>query len=305
MTQIWRFRTVNLVWIHWWLWNDAQSLNQHRRGALSFFKVIRQISRSHGTKNRWFGSNLSKITRPVAAIKSLRFALFKVIHLISMSYRMKNQWSESVAAIKSLRFAFFIFISINKSGLSYNFLCHTRQWYHIARINNSYNWYLIEICESGWYSSCFKQHNVFIFCVICCFMSYLCLFCKMVGNGPVVRKTISWAKRSMTLPPLSRVNLASAKGKSFVLHPKVDIQYTLSDANIFSCDQAALWMVQSVRLSVRLFVTPVWLCSHHCIIMKFSWVITDDRSDVHAKGQGQRSKVKVTEVTHNLGVSGP
>ena len=26
-------------------------------------------------KNRWFGSNLSKITRPVAAIKSLRFAL--------------------------------------------------------------------------------------------------------------------------------------------------------------------------------------------------------------------------------------
>ena len=29
-----------------------------------------------GCKNRWIGSNLSKITRPVAAIKSLRFALF-------------------------------------------------------------------------------------------------------------------------------------------------------------------------------------------------------------------------------------
>ena len=27
-------------------------------------------------KNKWFESNLSKITRPVAAIKSLRFALF-------------------------------------------------------------------------------------------------------------------------------------------------------------------------------------------------------------------------------------
>ena len=60
----------------------------------------------------------------------------------------------------------------------------------------------------------------------------------------------------------------------------------------------------SVRLSVcpsvRLSVTPFWLCSHHRIIMKFSGVITSDRSDVHAKGQGQRSKVKVTEVTTQL-----
>ena len=62
--------------------------------------------------------------------------------------------------------------------------------------------------------------------------------------------------------------------------------------NIFSCDQAALGIVQSVCLSV----TPFWLCSHHHIIMKFTWVITNDRSDVHAKCQGQRSKVKVTEV---------
>ena len=63
-----------------------------------------------------------------------------------------------------------------------------------------------------------------------------------------------------------------------------------------SCDQAALWMVQSVRPSVCLSVTPFSLCSHHRIIMKFSGVITNDKSDVHAKGQGQRSKVKVTEV---------
>ena len=73
---------------------------------------------------------------------------------------------------------------------------------------------------------------------------------------------------------------------------------------IFSCDQAALWMVQSVclsvRLSVRPSVTPFWLCSHHRIIMKFSGVITNDRSDVHAKGQGLRSKVKVTEVNTQL-----
>ena len=73
---------------------------------------------------------------------------------------------------------------------------------------------------------------------------------------------------------------------------------------IFCCDQAALWMVFSVRLSVCLSVCPsvthFWLCSHHRIIMKFSGVITMDQGKVHAKGQGQRSKVKVTEVTTQL-----
>ena len=75
-------------------------------------------------------------------------------------------------------------------------------------------------------------------------------------------------------------------------------------SHLFSCDQAALWMVfsvcLSVRLSVCLSVTPFWLCSHHRIIMKFSGVITTDQGNVHAKGQGQRSKVNVTEVTIQL-----
>ena len=53
-------------------------------------------------------------------------------------------------------------------------------------------------------------------------------------------------------------------------------------------------------LSVCLSVTPFWPCSHHRIIMKCSGVITNDRSDVHAKDQGQRSKVKVTEVNTKL-----
>ena len=43
-----RFRTVTPVWIHILRWNDAYSLMLVRRGALLFFKVIRQISRSHG-----------------------------------------------------------------------------------------------------------------------------------------------------------------------------------------------------------------------------------------------------------------
>ena len=55
----------------------------------------------------------------------------------------------------------------------------------------------------------------------------------------------------------------------------------------------------SVRPSVCLSVTPFSLCSHHRIIMK-SGVITNDKSGVHAKGQGQRSMVKVTEVKTQL-----
>ena len=50
-TQLNRFRTVTPVWIHIWWWDDAYSLIMLRRGALLFFKVIRQISRSHGSKN--------------------------------------------------------------------------------------------------------------------------------------------------------------------------------------------------------------------------------------------------------------
>ena len=47
---------------------------------------------------------------------------------------------------------------------------------------------------------------------------------------------------------------------------------------------------------VRPSVTPFSPCSHHRIIMKFSWIITNDTSDVHAKGQSQRSEVKFTGV---------
>ena len=57
-TQLNRFRTVTPVWIHIWWWNDAYSLIMLKRGALLFFKVIRQISRSRGSKNRQIGPRL-------------------------------------------------------------------------------------------------------------------------------------------------------------------------------------------------------------------------------------------------------
>ena len=60
-TRLNRFRTVTPVWIHIWWWNDTYSLMLLRRGALLFLKVIRQISRSHGAKNRqiWPRSGVS------------------------------------------------------------------------------------------------------------------------------------------------------------------------------------------------------------------------------------------------------
>ena len=41
LTQNGCFQTVTSVKIHWWLWNDAQSLKQHIRGVLLFFKVMK------------------------------------------------------------------------------------------------------------------------------------------------------------------------------------------------------------------------------------------------------------------------
>ena len=66
----------------------------------------------------------------------------------------------------------------------------------------------------------------------------------------------------------------------------------------FSCDQEALSTLQSVLLSLCLYVCHTFFSqsSSHRIIMKFSGVITNDKSDVDAK----KSKVKVTEVKPQL-----
>ena len=50
-TQLSHLRTVTPAWIHIWWWNDTYSLMLLRRGALLFFNVMRQISRSQGANN--------------------------------------------------------------------------------------------------------------------------------------------------------------------------------------------------------------------------------------------------------------
>ena len=77
-------------------------------------------------------------------------------------------------------------------------------------------------------------------------------------------------------------------------HNKIEIIY-------FSCDQVALRTLLSVRPSVHPSVCHTFSpCSRHRIMMKFSGVITIDKSNIHAKGQDQRSKVKVTDVKTQL-----
>ena len=60
------------------------------------------------------------------------------------------------------------------------------------------------------------------------------------------------------------------------------------------------WFIPSVHLSLCPSVNTFWQCSCHHIITKFSGMITTDKSNVRAKGQGQKSKVNVTEVKTQL-----
>ena len=79
----------------------------------------------------------------------------------------------------------------------------------------------------------------------------------------------------------------------------------------FSCDQAAIWLVQSIRLSVRLSVHPSVCPSHlfhHVPIIMSSWnfrellPMTKVTSMQKAKVRGQRSRSQRS--TPNLTVSG-
>ena len=139
--------------------------------------------------------------------------------------------------------------------------------------------------------------------------------CPIVFQGHPSNFKVTWYKTSPILTQIGRFRtigqLQLSNPSDLPCYPLSSnikwtyfwIKVTTIYGNIFSCDQAAVWLVQSVRLSVRLSdrpsvrlsVTPFSPCSHHRIIMKFSGVITMVKSDVHAKGQGQRSKVKVTD----------
>ena len=73
-----------------------------------------------------------------------------------------------------------------------------------------------------------------------------------------------------------------------------------------SCDHAAPWMVQSVRLSVCLFVCHTFsLCTHHRIIMRFyeALPMAEVMSMQKVRVRGQRSRSQRSKP--NFVVSGP
>ena len=133
-----------------------------------------------------------------------------------------------------------------------------------------------------------------------------------IHSGVTVRKYSIWARISKFLLPVTlkferwprktikRIFYATP---SFVHHfiaiNEFKLQLESGNAQFGSklailavTKQLNEWFTPSVRLSV----SPFCQCSGHRITMKFSDVITIDKSDIYAKGQGQRSKVKVTEV---------
>ena len=109
LTQIGRFRTVTPVWIYQSIMNNAQSLKQHRKGALFVFKVICQISGSHGTNIVDFNPNLafpdcySSFTpwfwndaQGLMLYRRCALLFFKVMHQLSRSRGTKKHqiWPE-------------------------------------------------------------------------------------------------------------------------------------------------------------------------------------------------------------------
>ena len=119
---------------------------------------------------------------------------------------------------------------------------------------------------------------------------------------------LAWLHQAITW---TNVNLLSMTACDIFTYKTIETYLQVTKYNIFLCSDTCIlflaatkqlyeWYFLSVCPSVCPSVTPFWLCSHHRIIMKFSGVITTDQGKVHAKGQGQRSKVKVTEITTHL-----
>ena len=127
----------------------------YRRHALLVVGVIHQISRSHGRKiDHSSESNLSKITRPVAAFKSLRFALFVMnwflnpVILVYICSSLPDQWPGMYTRYVSLSIQ-----NPNLEFLSNSFLC------------------LVYIFQNHWLQ---PQHNFYF--PLYCYMWHLSFF---------------------------------------------------------------------------------------------------------------------------------
>ena len=116
------------------------------------------------------------------------------------------------------------------------------------------------------------------------------------GGGGIVNSRVGGSNIDWAICHNQKLHLFTMEYicKLCKLCPTYSTTYLITTTDFFlaATKQLYKWYFPSVRLSVCLPVTPFWLCSHHCIIMKFSGVITNDQSKVHAKVKvrGQRSR---------------
>ena len=89
LTQIGRFRTVTPVLIHWWIWNDTQSLIRCSIEDMPYYFSGSSIKFQGHTGKKTAISIQFEFTRPVTASKSLRFALYLFLFFYPTLKRFK------------------------------------------------------------------------------------------------------------------------------------------------------------------------------------------------------------------------
>ena len=136
--------------------------------------------------------------------------------------------------------------------------------------------------------------------------NWKCKFsCRMISNiANYVKYNYSWDGDGINNVMLQLWKFSDFFSRHTVGVADDDIMYHILFFFVVT-KQLYEWISPSVCLSVCLPVTLFWQCSSHLIIMKFSGVITIDKSDVHArvKARGQRSRSQRSKP--NLAVSRP
>ena len=95
-TRIERFRTVTPVWIHPWVWNDAQSWKEHRRGALWFWRSSAKFQGHMGQKiadfdpNWAFPDSNSSLNSPMGLKWCTKLNVVLFIDVIHQIWRLRG-----------------------------------------------------------------------------------------------------------------------------------------------------------------------------------------------------------------------
>ena len=208
--------------------------------------------------------------RPVAAFKSLRFALFKDIRQIARSHGSKNHRFWPKLGVSGL---------LHQFGITDGYEMMHKAWssievvpYSVLRSSVKFQGHtalkIVEFHPNWAFPDCNFSLNSPMAMKCCTKLQTAKERCPIVFQGHPSNFKVTQDKTS---PILTQIGRFRTIGRSQLSNP--------SDL-------------------------PCWLCSHHRIIMTFSGVITNDLSKVHVKVKvrGQRSRSQRSQP--NLTVSG-